>query len=148
MGEENAIMISLNKKKIKSTIQQKKSISTNYIININVHSFALTTLQLGSVKVDMSFLLAHVGECTDPIGVPMRYTHSYIGGGHAMAWTDSISIFIGPISQSGPSCSTIMLRMIIHVYMTSAMQSSYQKRVGPFTTAHRAWSTPNARSTS
>ena len=47
----------------------------------------------------MSLLLAHVGKCTDPIGLSIGYPHTYIDGGHAVAWTGSIDIIIGLISQ-------------------------------------------------
>ena len=45
----------------------------------------------------MGFLLLKISKCLDLFGIPMKYPHSYIGGGHAVAWTDNI--FIGPISQ-------------------------------------------------
>ena len=75
MGEENAIMISLNKKKIKSTIQQKKSISTNYIININVHSSTPMTLQLYPAEVEYELLVGACRQMHGPDRHPREVSH-------------------------------------------------------------------------
>ena len=117
MDRESAIIISLKKINI---VQLKKNNDSN-----KLHYWYQQALFRTHNSSIISFWSQIWASCywrstnaatrlASPWGIPIRTL--------ATSWLGPTTSSLAQSVSSGPSCSTIMLCMIIHAYMTSAMQ--------------------------